>query len=900
MLQIPTPGTIVNVSGIPEDLRRINQWVVWKPMLRKSKLVKVPVSYAYPLGDNINAHDPMYWTTFDEAVSVMHADPRFGIGLVLDGTGLICLDYDDHHGDDVDAVRNGAAFMADIQLSFPTYVERSLQGQGKHSFYRATLPHGRTGGMIEQLNLEIYAAQFIAITGNVVVGAPSYVANGQVLVDAWNLPPPVASADSIEATTRDGRYLTADDEQIILTLKMRRESTYNMMSNGTDLSDRSTAYAQIIGDLDKVTGDPRQIDRIIRGAPFFRNGYNSEKYDQSPRWLAKYDCASMLEYWLKQARKDNNDTLQLYMPVTPEQRAFMDEVVRNTLARQKEEVKKELVSAVVTQQDVAHDVKSDSPIARLHYVLEDEVGGDFDRLSVPPGIVGQFVNALAPMLTGARLTYVIPAVISTLSGYLGQTFKIPGPQIGLVNQFIIAGQMNTGKTSTMNVLENAIDAALDGWYRNPDRPTKLKSDGDHPLTHNRRILKTRAASAHGIFDTLSRIGASTWFADEAESQIDLMSSGQPLGVSLKAFLKEAFDASNPTKQTTLDASRANTREGVPDILNMTLPMYWSCTSEVFQRLGLKEMIDGLYSRINMIYDEKPMDAEVSDLITVHKGLPKNLMQIMQRIALIADHTASAYDQAGLAKMLKDIQSSKGAEGSPTKEDYRKKIQVCKRAGEALCVDLDFSSDQKAEALRKRIDKVCQRLGHDANPHVGAWPEHYQILARTNMLPMMVAGVLAACDAIAKWDLKIPPEQSDWRKTMPQVVVTAEHLQWSFEMVMHFRLRLFKAWDSGKIAVKMSDDETVYLRCLEKCLANGTHVQTIEGTLWVEEHFLVDQVVRREPFKTADTVGRNSGRSAGRMMVKDTQKRLHEVGRIIVAKASDLGLQSRSVLVSKVV
>lgn len=897
-MQIPTPGNITNPNGVPAELRAINQWIMWKPVVRGKKLTKVPVSWMNPLGDNINAHDPSYWGTFDQVVQEMQDDPRFGIGLVLDGTGLICLDHDDHADDDREAVKLGSEYMGHLQTSYPTYVERSLQGAGTHAFYRGTLPHGRVGGIIDQLNLEIYAAQFIAITGNAVIGSHSAIADGQPIVDSWKLPPPVA-ATQLGPTEALGRSLNLSDADVISTMIVRRRSIFNMMNSQADLGDRSTAYAQIIGDLDKITGDPAQIDRIIRKCPFFKNAYNSSKYDQTPKWLHKSQCSSMLDYWLKQARTNNTESIQYAEFITQERREFLESVVavfeRERLERE-QHAHTDMIAAAAKPADVAHSVKADSSVAKLLFEIQDSVGGSFDDLSIPPGAVGRFVESLAPMLTDPRLTFALPAVISTLSGYLGQTFKAPGFGMGLVNHFIIAGQMNTGKTSTMSVFNSAIDQALSGRYRDPANPTKLlREDTSTFQQAHRRIIETRAASAQGVFEPISGLGSAVWFADEAESQLELMSSGTPVGLALKAFYKQTFDKATAYATTSLDASRASSREGVVPIINMNMPTYWSCTSEVFEKVSVKEILDGTMSRVNLVYDEQPPSLRKKSSLHLHHGLPRELAELMRKIAFIADTTAAAYNQQELMTIRKDMQGSKA---SKTAEDMRTAIERNKEAGAAMTIHLRFT--REAEQLHERIETFCQRLGYEANPTIGEWPYHYQLMSRVDMMTTLVAGLLAACDTLDAWQMPpIDNLQSNWRETLPQARIHTQHLQWAFEFVMHWRLRLFAAWDQGKISVQMSDAETRLLDKIQDLLKKGKHCLVYEGTVWVAEHYLITCARQVSPFKDADDAGRRVGRSSTAIMIRDTLVQLHKDDRIVRATADQLGLAGKGGYVSLV-
>ncbi|MFC3205086.1 DUF3987 domain-containing protein [Aquamicrobium soli] len=409
---LPSPGKITNLAGIPAALRIIPQWILWKPVKRGNKITKTPVWWQQPFGDAINAHAREYWGMFDQVVAAMRSDEqgRFGIGLVLDDTGIICLDFDDHADDDKEAVALGAEYASDALGMNPTYAERSLQGGGRHLFYRATLPHDRVGGVIEQLNLEIYARQFIAITGNALPGSTHDVRNGQSLVDSWNLPPPVASVGSQVATTSLGRALDLSDADVIQTLMVRRHSTFMLLSSQNDFADRSDTFMKIVGDLDKITGDPKQIDRIIRKSPCFKNGYNRERYERDGKWLAKQNCASMLEYWVRDARRDNTESIPFTLYVSPEERERLNSIMATTLAYDaKVKVEKALADASRTIADLPKADPSALPAAATDYLIRDAnknpIGFDypsphdpwamFDPPELPMGLLPPVIESFA-------------------------------------------------------------------------------------------------------------------------------------------------------------------------------------------------------------------------------------------------------------------------------------------------------------------------------------------------------------------------------------------------------------------------------------------------------------------------------------------------------------------------
>ncbi|MGO6689935.1 DUF3987 domain-containing protein [Rhizobium leguminosarum] len=335
---LPRPGTITNIVGIPQDLRNIPQWVLWKPLLKDGKVAKVPCFLG---SDGIDHTNPANWRSFDAVVADMQSDPhgRYGIGLVLAGSGIICIDHDDHPGGDEQAIREGAETIREMLVPHPTYAETSISGKGQHVFYRGILPHGRTYGGVSQYSFEIYSDRFIAITGNTTSawGAPTPVADGQVIIDAWKLPEIVRGAPTVEPTVALGRRLDLSDRDVFRKLEIHRPTQYAWLGSSETLHGlRGDHFSKIIGDLDKITGDPVQIDRMIRKSPMYQNGYNAEKYDrEGEAWLARKGCANMFENWLLGARSSNDRHLPFGEVITPERKAFLDSVLTATFTHQK-------------------------------------------------------------------------------------------------------------------------------------------------------------------------------------------------------------------------------------------------------------------------------------------------------------------------------------------------------------------------------------------------------------------------------------------------------------------------------------------------------------------------------------------------------------------------------------
>ena len=120
-------------TPIPAELRERDRWVRWSLRRRGAGTAKVPVTVA---GRNASTVDPSTWTTYADAAASTVGD---GLGFVLNGDGLACVDLDGVlDGDTLDP--RAAAMLAELA---PFYVEVSPSGRGLHAWVRHGAPNGR-------------------------------------------------------------------------------------------------------------------------------------------------------------------------------------------------------------------------------------------------------------------------------------------------------------------------------------------------------------------------------------------------------------------------------------------------------------------------------------------------------------------------------------------------------------------------------------------------------------------------------------------------------------------------------------------------------------------------------------------------------------------------------------
>lgn len=156
MISIPeirTNGTLSFLSEYAEQQR----WVFWKYGPGKTKVPYNPATSRKAVVTN-----PKTWSTFDAAAEAARTHSGVGIGIVLNGDGLVCVDLDDCRDQETGEV-NAFAQRAVELLDAPTEV--SVSGTGLHIWVRAHLPPNRPSNKTG--TLEVYSGnRFMVLTGN--------------------------------------------------------------------------------------------------------------------------------------------------------------------------------------------------------------------------------------------------------------------------------------------------------------------------------------------------------------------------------------------------------------------------------------------------------------------------------------------------------------------------------------------------------------------------------------------------------------------------------------------------------------------------------------------------------------------------------------------------------------
>ena len=158
----PGPG----LQQVPEDLRRLPHWVLWRSEDRDGKATKVPIDPK--TGTHAKVNQPVTWGGFAQAKRAL---PRYrcnGIGFVLtEGDPYTVIDLDNAIDTESGELKPWAH---EIVNTLKSYSEISPSRAGIHIFVRAKLPEGAGHRVsIEDGHFEVYdQSRYMTVTGDVI------------------------------------------------------------------------------------------------------------------------------------------------------------------------------------------------------------------------------------------------------------------------------------------------------------------------------------------------------------------------------------------------------------------------------------------------------------------------------------------------------------------------------------------------------------------------------------------------------------------------------------------------------------------------------------------------------------------------------------------------------------
>ena len=405
----------MSYERIPEELKLINQWCVWKGELKENgKVSKVPYQTANGYKADIN--NISHFASFKSSLEIVQKGYADGLLFALTKNDeYAVIDLDDTEG-------NANLFEEHEKIfkAFNTYSEISPSGKGLHLFCKGSLEKGRRN---DSKHIEMYSSErWITFTGNVYHDVE--IAHRQELLDRlWE-----ETGKSVPVYEINNKPQESEDD-IILNHLFKAV-------NG------EKAHALYTGNWGGIYESQSQADiALINMLAFY-----SKNVEQIERLFAK----SALGQRPKASRKDylGNMIKMAFDRQLPEVDIESLKGLKMLFEEQQEKLAIETASFSRgrAEQDTPGDSNDKLPLDR------NDVKSNSFPLQKPPGLIGEITDYI--MQQAPRPCYEIALVgaIGLLAGICGRAFNVS--KTGLNYYIAILAETSCGKEQIRSGYDN--------------------------------------------------------------------------------------------------------------------------------------------------------------------------------------------------------------------------------------------------------------------------------------------------------------------------------------------------------------------------------------------------------------------------------------------------------------
>lgn len=252
---------ITKIENIPEELKKLDQWVCWQG---EDKIPKNPHN-----GRNAASNRPTTWGSFADAVSACEKYHFDGIGFMF---------ANGYFGVDLDKCVDDLDFCDEFVETLKSYAEVSKSGTGIHIICRGKLPEGsRRRGKVEMYS----SGRYFICTGDVYNPKYRTIADCTEAIKGLHakyLP------SEIQATIKDRQVeiVDMDDQEVIDKARnCKSGDLFNILYSGSwqgMYSSQSEADLALCNQLAFWTQkNEEQMDRIFRTSGLMRSKWDEKR-----------------------------------------------------------------------------------------------------------------------------------------------------------------------------------------------------------------------------------------------------------------------------------------------------------------------------------------------------------------------------------------------------------------------------------------------------------------------------------------------------------------------------------------------------------------------------------------------------------------------------------------------
>ncbi len=290
---------LLALAALPDELKALRQWVVWRYEARPGKDNPAKRPYSPRTGRPARTDVSITWGAWPQALACYQHGSWQGLGFVFTAA-------DPYAGIDLDECRDPETgeigpWAWEIVEAMQSYTEISVSGRGLHFLVKAELPDhiGRKHGAVEIYDTERY----FAVTGERLAGTPATLLERQTEVRALYATLVPVEEEVHPRAARPVAPLSLPDAEVLRrALAAPNGAKFQALWNG-DLSAytdpqigqpnaSSADFALCLLLAYWTNGDPNQMDRLFRQSALYRPKWDAQSsggghtYGQVTIWNA--------------------------------------------------------------------------------------------------------------------------------------------------------------------------------------------------------------------------------------------------------------------------------------------------------------------------------------------------------------------------------------------------------------------------------------------------------------------------------------------------------------------------------------------------------------------------------------------------------------------------------------
>lgn len=285
----------MNLKNIPEELKELPHWVLWKLEERNGKKTKVPYQVN---GQRASSTTPGTWASIQDVLNILyHSQEYSGIGFMLSQSGITGVDIDH-------CITDGKLTMqaAEVIELLNSYTEKSQSGTGVHILVKGKVPKGI------HADIEMYSeGRYFVVTGDRIQG--EHVESRQdeinILYEQFRKKDkPVPEKKAVSSSGGNNNH--TDDELMAKAFASKEgfkiEALYNGNWQSLGYNSQSEADQALCNYLAFwLNKDWNSIDQAFKQSGLYRDKWDRQDYKAATIDRAINDCNSSYQELRQQA-----------------------------------------------------------------------------------------------------------------------------------------------------------------------------------------------------------------------------------------------------------------------------------------------------------------------------------------------------------------------------------------------------------------------------------------------------------------------------------------------------------------------------------------------------------------------------------------------------------------------